>query len=313
LPVAETNWGAVAYVVAVTVVGAFAALWAQGSPVNRGMRSALYVTLGFIGSLLFLVGVLALVAPFISPWGPMVAGLAISLPLWRPFRQAVARVIPIDPASATHMVALIAVLVALLISAASIVSVAMGWVAPEPPPSPVESVVQYLAAGVLAFFAVGLGLRRTWPAALQRLGLTAPTPLQVAVALGLGLAAAVGQRALQALLPLAPEQADRLTGLLAALLDAPAAALAVAVATAVGLETLFRGALQPRLGLVLTTITYTALNTGYPAPAALITLVVFSVAMGLLRQRASTTACIIAHLSYNCGLLALLALAAGRL
>ena len=250
----------------------------------------------------------------ISPWGPMVAGLAISLPLWRPFQQVVARFpYRMNPASATHMVALIAVLLTLLTSATTIVSIALGLDTPAPPMSPVESVVQYLAAGVLAFFSVGFGLRRTWPVTLQRLGLTAPTVVQVVISLGLGLALALGQRALQSILPLAPGQADRLTSLLAAQLGAPVAGVAVAFAMAVGLEILFRGALQPRLGLVLTTITYTALNTGYPAPAALITLVVFWVAWGFCvsaptRRHASSLT-----VSYNCGLLVLLALAAGSI
>src|SRR5688572_30591381 len=110
-----TDWGAVLTTLVVTVVGAFAALWAQGAPVNRGMRSALYGTVVFVGLLLALVGLLGFVFPLTgAPAVAMLLGLVICLPVWPGFRRIAARVMPIEPASTCHMVALIVVLVMLL-------------------------------------------------------------------------------------------------------------------------------------------------------------------------------------------------------
>jgi hypothetical protein len=65
--------------------------------------------------------------------------------------------------------------------------------------SAVEVIAQNLALAVISFFAVGLGLRRTGAATLERLGLVWPTVRQagLAVLVGLGLAAVLlGLRAL---------------------------------------------------------------------------------------------------------------------
>jgi len=313
---AETNWGAVAYVLVATVLGSFAALWAQGAPVNRGMRSALYATIGFVGGLFLIIGLVALRIPFVNPWGSIVASLAILLPLWRPFRQLVARVAPIDPASATHMVAIIAVIVMLLVAVASMLGAVQNQ---EPVPQStnlVEAVAQHLSLVVLSFFAVGLWLRRTWRATLQRLGLTLPTLMQTLVSLLLALAVALINVVLSRVVwPYAPtmvstDHTDRIAELLYAQLPDPLAATVVALSAAIGMEILFRGALQPRLGLPITAVTYTVVQAQYPVTPSLLTVFVLALALGMVRQHANTTACIVTHAAYNL-LLVTVALASG--
>ena len=294
----ETNWAAVGYTLVATILGSFVALWAQGAPVNRGMRSALYVTIGFVGSLFLLIGLIAVLIPFINPVGPIVGGLGIVLPLWRPFRQIVARVAPLDPASPTHAVALVGVILLLLLSVASFLAAASGQRPPASGISAIELTTQYLALAVLSLFAVGLWLRRDWKTVLMRLGLTRPRAGEVGLALLLAAAVLALTALLRLLAPTAPP-ADRTSEALTALLPDVAGALVVALSTAAGLEILFRGALQPRLGLPLTALTFVAVHAAYPPALPLLSLVGLAVGLGLLRRQSNTTACIIAHAAYN--------------
>lgn len=304
----ETNWAAVGYVLVATVLGSFAALWAQGAPVNRGMRSALYVTVGFVGSLFLLIGLIALLIPFTNPIGPILAGLAIVLPLWRRFRDAVARLIPIDPASPTHAVALGGLLLVLLLSAGAFLAAAGGGAA-APATSAVELVAQSFSLVVLSLFGVGLWLRRDWATALARLGLTRPRPAEIGLALLLAAGVLVLTILLRMFAPGPP--ADRLTEAIVAQIPNLAAAVAVALGAAVGLEMLFRGALQPRLGLPLTTLTFVAVHAIYPPTLPLLSLAALALGLGLLRRHATTSAAIIAHTAYGVGLAVWLTLAGG--
>jgi len=290
----ETNWASVGWLTALTIAGAFAALWAQGAPVNRGMRSALYATVLFVGFLLLLVGLLGVVFPGSAPAGLLVPGVVICLPFWRPLRQLAARVMPIDPGSVTHTVALIVVLLVLLFGAAKLVAGAGGQAAAAAPVSAVEAVAQHLALAVSAFFAVGLGLRRTWAAALERLGLVRPSLPQLGLAVLTALLLAAIVLGLRALAPAAPP-ADALALALAGQAGAPVAGLAVALSAALGMEILFRGALQPRIGLPVTALAFIALVILPPLTTATLGLVAVAVALGLLRRWTNTTTCIVAH------------------
>lgn len=305
----ETNWAAVGYVLVATVPGSFAALWAQGAPVNRGMRSALYVTVGFVGSLFLLIGLIALLIPFTSPIGPLLAGLAIVLPLWRRVRDAVARLIPIDPASPTHAVVLSGLLLVLLLSVGAFLAAAAGGATPPPTASAVELVAQSFSLVVLSLFGVGLWLRRDWATALARLGITQPRPAEIGLALSLAAGALVLTLLLRMLAPGPPT--DRLTEAIAAQMPNLVAAVVVALGAAVGLEMLFRGALQPRLGLPLTSLTFVAVHAIYPPTLPLLSLAALALGLGLLRRHATTSAAIIAHAAYGVGLAVWLALAGG--
>jgi membrane protease YdiL (CAAX protease family) len=288
----ETNWASVGWLIALTIAGAFAALWAQGAPVNRGMRSALYATVLFVGFLLLLVGLLGVVFPGSAPAGLLVPGVVICLPCWRPLRQLAARAMPIDPGSVTHTVALIVVLLVLLFGAAKLVY--GGQAAAAAPVSAVEAVAQHLALAVIAFFAVGLGLRRTWAAALDRLGLVRPSLPQLGLAVLTALLLAAIALGLRTLAPAAPP-ADALALALAGQAGAPVAGLAVALSAALGMEILFRGALQPRIGLPVTALAFIALVILPPLTTATLGLVAVAVALGLLRRWTNTTTCIVAH------------------
>ena len=84
--------------------------------------------------------------------------------------------------------------------------------------------------------------------------------------------------------------------------------LTLGLAAALGEETVFRGALQPRFGLIFTTLLFALLHSTYGVSVA--TLIVFGVGLvlGLLRMRYNTTTSMVAHAVYNMtlGLIAML-------
>jgi uncharacterized protein len=76
-------------------------------------------------------------------------------------------------------------------------------------------------------------------------------------------------------------------------------ALLIGLGAGIGEETLFRGAVQPRLGIVLTSVLWAALHVQYGPSVILVYIFVFSLALGFLRNRINTTATFITHTSYN--------------
>lgn len=296
------NWGTVLGSVLLAVIGAFAALWAQGAPVNRGMRSALYATVLFVGLLVALIGVLGLVFPGTAPAWLLAPGIAICLPIWPSFRRAAARIMPIDPASTCHMIALTVVLLMLLFGLAKLTLDTGG----APAPAPVGAIEAMggglaqpgLSWAVIALFAVGLWLRRTWAAAVQRLGLVRPTMAQAAAGVATGLALGTLARAATALWP-AVGPPDVLTQALLSQNGGVAGGLLVAVSIALGVDLFFYGALQPRIGLLVTALALLAVVFLPPLAPAHVALVVVAVALGLLRRWANTTTVLIAHTLAN--------------
>ena len=94
------------------------------------------------------------------------------------------------------------------------------------------------------------------------------------------------------------------------LFESPLGILSLGLAAAIGEEALFRGAAQPRLGLLLTAALFALLHSNYGI--SLSTGIVFGLGLllGWLRIRYNTTTAIITHALYNSTLGALAFLAA---
>jgi membrane protease YdiL (CAAX protease family) len=76
-------------------------------------------------------------------------------------------------------------------------------------------------------------------------------------------------------------------------------AFLISACAAVSEEILFRGAVQPVFGLLLTSLLFALFHNQYAfTPATLIILIV-GMGLGWLRQRRNTTTSIIAHFVYN--------------
>lgn len=244
-------------------------------------------------------------------------------------RRLLARIVPIDPASFVHAVALIAVVTIGLIAVAPLV--ALG--AP-----PLLTLVDDLAAnaggrdpaGLLrdqvysliwtipaAILAVGFGITRDLREALARLGLTRPTPRQVLVGLGLALLLAgavqvigTGIEWLWGLMgwPVTDEEAfDQLF----AFAINPVGAVVIGVSAGLGEELAVRGVLQPRLGLWLSNLFFTSLHAFQYNWDALLVVFLVGVVCGVVRQRSSTSVAAIVHGGYNFTLIMLAALGVG--
>jgi membrane protease YdiL (CAAX protease family) len=64
-------------------------------------------------------------------------------------------------------------------------------------------------------------------------------------------------------------------------------------------EILFRGALQPRLGLVLTALLFTSIHTQYSISFDTLAVFVLALGLGLIRKYTNTTTSAICHSTYN--------------
>jgi membrane protease YdiL (CAAX protease family) len=64
-------------------------------------------------------------------------------------------------------------------------------------------------------------------------------------------------------------------------------------------EILFRGALQPRIGLVATALLFTSIHTEYGFSVAALAIFVIALGLGLVRKYTNTTSSILTHATYN--------------
>jgi membrane protease YdiL (CAAX protease family) len=222
--------------------------------------------------------------------------------LVRGVREPAFRALGLDPASAVHAVTAIAV--ALTLVGSLLLFTALQE---EPdatvPFHPTEPLTSILGDAALAFAGIGLWLTRGPREALARLDLR---PLRLRHVLGAVLVAAafhlvVGgmEYAESQLLPTVHALEERFQYEFVGLPPVLGGIL-VSIAAGVGEELLFRGALQPRLGIVTTSLLFAAVHVQYQVPGMLIILVV-GLALGVLKQRTSTTFTACVHVIYDIG------------
>jgi hypothetical protein len=147
---------------------------------------------------------------------------------------------------------------------------------------------------LLAFVGVGIFIRRTPMQSMERLGLKLPADerwwLAAFVGIGLFLAVAFGIEAVAN--QVAPDQQKQVTdvsNVLFSHFNNPAAVVFLGVLAGVVEESLFRGALLPRLGIVVSSILFAALHTQYAISFATLEVLVLGVGLGLLRRYSGST------------------------
>lgn len=260
----------------------------------------------------------------------MFAGtVAGALALLPPLRQALARVLPIDPGSFVHAVALATVI------AMSLLFLMPLLVLGEPPFTAIVDQLSGAATGrddagqirdlfygliwtiPAAFLAVGYGVSRSLPATLERLGFVRPTLRQVGagVLVALLLVGAVqilgiGIDWLWNLLgwPVSDEEAF---AELISYAISPIGAVAIGVTAGLGEELAVRGVLQPRLGLLLSNVFFTSLHALQYNWDALLIVFVVGVVCGVVRRRSNTSTAAIVHGVYNFTLIMLATIGLG--
>jgi hypothetical protein len=167
-----------------------------------------------------------------------------------------------------------------------------------------ELLFQTILLIVLAFLGVGMLIRRNVPQSLDRLGLRLPTLTDAAWGVGTGLLLFGVTIALSAVWTLlTPEdqiaQQQAAAEQLARSFNTLPLAFVISLCAAVSEEILFRGALQPVFGLLLTSMLFTGFHSQYTLTPATLIILVVGAGLGWLRQRQNTTAAIIAHFVYN--------------
>lgn len=271
--------------------------WAVRAETDRSARVGLYLVYGFPGILLVVAGTAFSV--YGRSNGPLLLaiGLGLSLPLLKPFRAWLGRITPIDPESPADM------------SAASIFLAVLGLLiaisldAPEPDAVAdvdyASLIVQLLGFIGLSYIVVGTNLKRTFQQAHRRLGLERPTVRTILIGAGFFFVAMIvnGMAGIltEVLQPSTSNEIQQGLDELTGEFQNPAGAVAIAVSAGVGEELFFRGALQPKFGLVLTSVCFALLHTNYGL--SFVTLGVFGMGMifGFLRIRYGTVAAMVTH------------------
>jgi membrane protease YdiL (CAAX protease family) len=330
--------------VAPFVLLAMAAYLAQDSRPLRYVTALLL--LAIVGSLVLVslaLGVLAVVPletigvgtlpPGIAPTVLALFGLGSLFGLLsfvgflRPLRQWLAGIVPLNPASFVHAVALVLVIALCLIPPVPLI---VNGAPPLLSPNVLESGAFGQSPGELAraqaysllfiiyasFLVVGLFIRRNFTEVLERLAFVRPTARQVLFALGMAvvLVAAFGllDRAIatiwQALgWPVTDEAAYRqlFQGMLT-----PVGAITAAVSAGVGEELAIRGVLQPVFGMVLPSLLFAALHAWQYSWDGLVSVFLAGLAFAWIRRRSNTTTSAITHATYDLILFGALAVGA---
>jgi len=228
----------------------------------------------------------------------MIAGTLGLLYLWPAVQRAVARVIPVRPGSP---VVYLTVVLGLLLVAQQ----AGAQVQPGTPLTLGDLLAQDIPLLLLAFVGVGIFVRRSPGEAIERLGLVPPRQkrwwLVALVGIIAFLAIAYGiERVADKLSPSTQQQVTNATNVLFSRFNNPFGVILLGLLPGIVEETLFRGALLPRLGIIVTAVLFAALHTQYAITFATLEVFVLGIGLGWLRVRSgSTLPCMVTHAGYN--------------
>jgi uncharacterized protein len=243
---------------------------------------------------------------FVIDAGSVVSGVAAGGFLLKPIRQDVAAVLPIDPDNPVHTLALVLATIVFGTQMASLLFTdILAFYLSQPPQTLLDTFLDELPLLLLALAGVGLFVRRRWAESASRLGLVRPAWWHLVLALaaaGVFLATLQGfDAANHYFLPSIAVRVDATDQHIFGQL-ATANYLGIAV---LGLlpgiceDLLFRGALQPRLGLVATALLFTSIHTQYGLSLDLAGVFVIAICLGLIRKYANTTTSVATHVVYN--------------
>jgi uncharacterized protein len=237
--------------------------------------------------------------------GVMATGVVAATLASKPVRERVARVLPIDPDNPVHAYALVLAVVFFGSQLSTIAFIDTLAVDQTLPPVAVADIVASEAPFlVLALAGVGLYIRRNFAGAALRLGVTRPAWWQVTMALaaaGAFFAFIQGVDQLsQVVTPQVAGQVKKTTvHMYGGVLSDPLGVAALALLPGICEEILFRGALQPRIGLLATAALFTSIHTQYGLSFDTLSILVVAIGLGVIRKYTNTTTSGICHVSYN--------------
>jgi hypothetical protein len=276
-------------------------LWADKARTDRSASVGLYLLYGLPGGLLTVAGLALSVNGRDAGWFVLALGLALSLPLLRPFRRLMSALTPMDAASPIDMMGL-GVVLSLMAYFAYAITVEPGD-DPTPAVTIGSQVINVLFFVLVAYVAVGTNIYRNAGEATARLGITRPKLTDIlvgAVAVLPAFALSIVGSALT--LWLQPELFEDLGDTMEEMSagnDFVLINLLLFASAGIGEEILFRGAIQPRFGIVLTSLFWALVHTQYQLSFVVLGLFLVGILFGLIRKYLSTTPAIIAHALYN--------------
>lgn len=242
--------------------------------------------------------------------GLVVAGLAM-LPA---VRRDAARILPLDARSPVNTIALSLVVGATTINLGQLLALGGKPVMLEMVPLiPQQSQTQQLLAIIYPFLwnvpgaivATGYPVARTFRAALRRLGLVRPGIREVVIGVVVALAMVAGATLLDTAISMIWDAMGwtrtdmaAFENLLGAAMS-PIGAVVIGVTAGLGEEMIIRGALQPRLGIILSNLFFTSLHAYQYSWDGLLSVFVVGAVLGIVRARSNTTTSSIAHGVYN--------------
>ncbi|NIV38366.1 MAG: CPBP family intramembrane metalloprotease, partial [Anaerolineae bacterium] len=235
-----------------------------------------------------------------------ITALLAFLPLLPQIRQWLARWLPINPDSLVHMTALVFAIYQIGLSLGQMAL--LGNLKVLANSEELLTIWDVVLSGIpLVLFAlagVGLLIRRRGPGTWQRLGLRRPTWKQLLAAVGIAVLL-LGFDFLvswvwQGLDPAGYDMLEKVNENLFGGLATVGGAIALGLSAGISEELLFRGAVQPRLGLLLTTVLFTIGHLQYGLTLATLQVFVIGLVFGLMRKRTgSVIVCMVSHATYN--------------
>ena len=281
----------------------FLVWWAHEAEKDRSAMVGLYLLLGGPGFLLFVAGLAVATRRGVDGFGPtlFLGGAGLLLPLARPVRVLLARIGDFNPDDPVHMLGTGIFLGVLGFLGGQLIS------APEPDEVGSFDVGPIIVQGVffvaLAVVAVGYRIDRDLADVVKRLNLNRPTYSGMAVALAAvvvgfvtsGMASAITRATNEKY----ADEIDRSLEVMTTSSPSYLAAPLIGISAGVGEELLFRGALQPRYGIVPTSLLFALLHSQYGLSFITLGTFLLGCLFGIVAKRYGTTHAIVAHATYN--------------
>jgi len=276
--------------------------WANRAEHDRSARVGLYILFGLPGTFVTIYGLAQAVNARETGWVWLAVGLGLILPLIPSVRRLLARVMPIEPSAAVDMTGLCVLFGVLGFLITSYI------INPNPAEisdavSVSDLAVQFVAGIVLAFIAVGAGIKRNLREAAVRLGLTWPTPRVIGVGLGMVIVVLLiltGAGVLTEIFqPNVSREIAKATEEITTNVESPIGAVLFGLGAGASEELLVRGAIQPKFGLFVSALLFALLHSQYGVSFVLVGVFLVGLALGLERKYFGTTAAIITHAVFN--------------
>jgi membrane protease YdiL (CAAX protease family) len=233
----------------------------------------------------------------------MATGLVAAALASKPVRERTAKILPLDPDNPVHAFALVLVVVLFGTQVSTIFFTSLA-ISSQSTIGIGDLVAQAVGLLILAAAGAGIFIRRDGTQDAVRLGLVRPAWWHVALGLAAaGAFLAVAQATDELGRALTPDLYRQLqtnsNQLFGGVVSNPVGIAAIALAPAISEEVLFRGALQPRIGLIATALLFASFHSQYGLSFDTLAVFVIAIGLGFIRKFTNTTTSAISHAAYN--------------